>query len=159
VPYRWAVGCGNALYEGKGYYHNRLCGVVTHNLFLQNQQSASGASTPTHGGDTFGTRLAKVHRFGSSGLNLSFEGLLLGVSLRPHVKGTSSDPRQSVLRINNTFDYPKGVFVSFCRRLKTLKIPKLEARGQRHHVGYQPEVTTSAPACGSVPLVHRKVVL
>jgi hypothetical protein len=70
------------------------CGALSHTSFLlASTTRASEASTPTRGGDAFGTTLAKNHRFDSSGLNITFEGLLLGVSLRLYVSGTSSDPR------------------------------------------------------------------
>jgi hypothetical protein len=41
----------------------------------------------------FGTELTKSHRFGSSRLNLAFEGLLLGVIHRVLVDGTHIIPR------------------------------------------------------------------
>jgi hypothetical protein len=50
------------------------------------------ASTPTRGGDAFGTELAKDRKFGSSGLNHIFEGLLLGASISLRMRATSSNP-------------------------------------------------------------------
>jgi hypothetical protein len=50
-------------------------------------------STLIHGGDTFGIELTKDHMFGSSGLNLTFEGATIGASLRLHAKTTSNNPR------------------------------------------------------------------
>jgi hypothetical protein len=35
TQYRRAAGCGNSLYEGKGYYHDQLCGDITRKPFLQ----------------------------------------------------------------------------------------------------------------------------
>jgi hypothetical protein len=40
----------------------------------------------------FGKELTKDRMFSSVGLNLTFKGLLLGVSLRLRVNATSSDP-------------------------------------------------------------------
>jgi CYTH domain-containing protein len=48
-------------------------------------------STPTHGGDALGRELTGNHMFNSSGLKLTFEGLLLGASLHLGVKATSSN--------------------------------------------------------------------
>jgi hypothetical protein len=53
-------------------------------------------STPTRGADAFGMELPQSHRFGSSGLSLTFKGLLLGASLHLRLKVTSSDPRKLV---------------------------------------------------------------
>jgi hypothetical protein len=49
----------------------------------------------------------KSLRFGSSGLNHTSEGLLLGVRLRTIMEDTHSDPHQSGSRIPNIFDYAK----------------------------------------------------
>jgi hypothetical protein len=65
-------------------HHHAQAFVAYHD----NKQS----SNPTRGGDTFGIELAKNHRFSSSGLNLTFERLLLGASSHLHVKAASSDP-------------------------------------------------------------------
>jgi hypothetical protein len=62
--------------------------------------------------------LIKNHRFGSSGLNLAFEELLLGVSLHTLVEGTRSDPRQSGFWIPNILDYVKEMLVVFYRKSK-----------------------------------------
>jgi hypothetical protein len=35
VQYHYATGCGNTPYEGKGYYHDWLCGDITRKPFLQ----------------------------------------------------------------------------------------------------------------------------
>jgi hypothetical protein len=61
------------------------CAAISRASLFANNRSKSErrlASTPTHGVDSFGKELARGHRFGSSGLNLASEGLLLGVSLR-----------------------------------------------------------------------------
>jgi hypothetical protein len=50
------------------------------------------ASTPTHGGDTFGAELTESHRFGSSGFSLTFKGLLLGGEPSPIGKGYLKQP-------------------------------------------------------------------
>jgi hypothetical protein len=59
------------------------------------KESASEFSTLTRGGNTFSTELTKNYRFSSSGLNLAFEGLLLGASHCFYVKGTHNEPRES----------------------------------------------------------------
>jgi hypothetical protein len=72
------------------------CAVLSHRNFVANiSKFSSEASAPTCGGDAFGTELTKCSRFGSLGLNLTFKGLLLGVSLRILMEGTRSDPCQS----------------------------------------------------------------
>jgi hypothetical protein len=70
--------------------HNFFCIVskLLHNI----GKNSSEASTPTCGGDAFDMELTKSHRFGAPGLNLAFEGLLLGASLHTLAEGTSSDP-------------------------------------------------------------------
>jgi hypothetical protein len=35
MQYRRAARCGNTTFEGKGYYHDRLYGDITHKPFLQ----------------------------------------------------------------------------------------------------------------------------
>jgi hypothetical protein len=70
-----------------------MCGTIAHKVFCNDNKSTSEASTLTQGGNAFGTKLARNHKFDSSGLNLAFEGLLLGASLHLHAKGISSDPR------------------------------------------------------------------
>jgi hypothetical protein len=56
----------------------------------------------------FGTELAKSHRFISSGLNLAFEELLLGVSLHLLKEGAYNDPSPVGFL---DFQYPQS-----CRR-------------------------------------------
>jgi hypothetical protein len=80
------------------------CEVVSHaKPFLNNDSNCERrlhldaiarcfVSTPTRGGDTLCMELAQSHRFSSSGLSLTFEGLLLGVSIHLQLKVTSSDP-------------------------------------------------------------------
>jgi hypothetical protein len=70
--------------------HAALC----HIRFCSASESTSRGSTRTCGGDAFITRLAKNHRFDSSGLNLAFEGPLLGESLRVGPKGTYNNPQK-----------------------------------------------------------------
>jgi hypothetical protein len=70
------------------------CAALSHTSFLSMTTTTTGeASTPSHRGDAFGTKLARDRRFDSSGLNLAFEGLLLGASLRLCARATSSNPR------------------------------------------------------------------
>jgi hypothetical protein len=56
-------------------------------------------------------------RFSSLGLNLGFEGMLLAVSLRHHVKGTDSEPRElgpkHVKQIHDAFVHLKGALLHF----------------------------------------------
>jgi hypothetical protein len=76
------------------------CAVILRALLFAKHGSRSEggfAPTLTHAGDTFGRELAKNHRFGSLGLNLTFEGLLLGVSLRLQVKATLANPTNQTL--------------------------------------------------------------
>jgi hypothetical protein len=63
----------------------------------------------------FSKELGKDHRFGSSELNLVFEGLLLGASIHLHAKATSSDPRYA--------QHEEGFVVS-CRKLKASEVSK-----------------------------------
>jgi hypothetical protein len=65
------------------------------NFFATSAKPQVKLQPPTCGGDAFDMELIKNHRFGSSGLNLAFEELLLGASLHTLVEGTRSDPRQS----------------------------------------------------------------
>jgi hypothetical protein len=60
---------------------NRLCSdIACTPLFAKQVNTCEGRFTPTltRGSDAFGKELTKNRRFGSSGLNLTFEGLLLG---------------------------------------------------------------------------------
>jgi hypothetical protein len=81
----------------------------------------SKVSTPTRGGDAFILRLTKNLRLDSSGLNLVFEGLLLGASLQPHAKDTCSDPHKSGFQFMMLLLVQKECLSSFtgsrrCRR-------------------------------------------
>jgi hypothetical protein len=52
------------------------CAVLSHTYVLPvSTTRAREASTPTHGGDAFGTTLAENRRFSLLGLNLAFEGV------------------------------------------------------------------------------------
>jgi hypothetical protein len=115
AQYRITNGCDNTPYDGKEYYHDRLCSAITHELFYNINKSLSEASTPTCGGDAFGMELAKCHMFSLSGLNLTFEGLLLGVSLRILMEGTHNDPHKSSFRIRNTLAHVEGMPAMFAR--------------------------------------------
>jgi hypothetical protein len=68
-------------------------------------------------------KLAKSRRFGSSGLNLVFEGLLLEVSLCILMEGTRSDPNQSGFQIPNTHDHAEEILIVFCRKPKVSGAP------------------------------------
>jgi hypothetical protein len=77
VQYRIIAGCGNTPYDGKGYYHDRLCRAIAQELFCNINKSSSEASTPTCGGDTFVTELI--------GIELRFQrGIVGGEPLAPH---------------------------------------------------------------------------
>jgi hypothetical protein len=115
---------GNTPHTSEGYYHRQPCDTMAHNLFVDDSKTTSEASTPTRRGDAFVTRLTKNRRFGSSGLNLASEGLLLGVSHRLRAKGTYSDPRKFRLFVHDAFVHPKGAFVTFCREVQMPKAPK-----------------------------------
>jgi hypothetical protein len=112
-------------------------------------------------GDAFNTEeLAKSCRFDSSGLNLAFEGLLLGVSLRTLVEGTCSEPRQLGSRIPNILDYAREMLVVFCKKPKVSEVPmqrqrridgteacvteRAEARVQKWGANHQSEVPRAA---------------
>jgi hypothetical protein len=60
------------------------CTAISHASLFENgdNNEQSSISTPTRGGDAFDKELARDCRFISSGLNLTFERLLLGASLR-----------------------------------------------------------------------------
>jgi hypothetical protein len=63
-----------------------------HRCFNNKVEPQEYVSTPTRGGDAFGRELAESHRFGSLGSSLTFDGLLLWVSLHLWVNATSGDP-------------------------------------------------------------------
>jgi hypothetical protein len=70
------------------------------------------------------------HRFGSTGLNLTFEGLLLGVSLQHHVKGTDSDPRESSMKhvegVHDAFTHLEGTPLCFLQESRGISGPWME---------------------------------
>jgi hypothetical protein len=71
------------------------CAVISCASLFANNSSKSDrwlGSTPTCGGDAFRNELIVGHRFGSSGLNLASEGLLLGASLYIRAKGYLNQP-------------------------------------------------------------------
>jgi hypothetical protein len=80
MQYRCTAGCRNTPYEGKGYYHDEMYDDITYSLFANSDSKSEqiSISTPTRGGDAFGKELARVHMFGSLGLNLTFEGYCWG---------------------------------------------------------------------------------
>jgi hypothetical protein len=120
VQYCIAGRCGNTPYNGKEYYHDRLCGAISHEFFCNIVKRSSEASTPIGGGDTFGTELAESRRFGSSGLNLAFDGLLFGTSLHVLTEGTRSESSTSAKcrrNIRHILQEAKGVRSS-TRRLR-----------------------------------------
>jgi hypothetical protein len=71
--------------------------ILRASLFAKHGSRSEGrfTPTPTRGGDAFGRELTGNHRFSSSGLNLTFERLLLGVSLHLQEKANSSNPHKS----------------------------------------------------------------
>jgi hypothetical protein len=70
------------------------CAVLSHTNFFATSTKARVKLQPQLAGVTlFGTELTESHMFGSMGLNLIFEGLLLEASLRVLMVGTHSDPR------------------------------------------------------------------
>jgi hypothetical protein len=86
-------------------HHDRLCSNIACKTFLftnsDNKSKRSLVSTPTHGGDALGKELTRDSRLGSSGLNLAFKGLLLGVSLHLQAMATSSNPHKLSLQVCN----------------------------------------------------------
>jgi hypothetical protein len=119
--------------------------------------------------------LAKSHRFGLSGLNLAFEGLLLEVNLCILTEGTRSNPRQSGFQIRNTLSHTEGMSAMFCRKSKVSRVSKqrlqwtdgreacittqVEVRSQRGHAGYQPKVTASMRHAAMPPWTTKSGVL
>jgi hypothetical protein len=126
------------------------------------------------GGDTFDKELTYNCRFNSSELNLTSEGLLLGVSLHFRVKVTSSSPRQLGSCVHNTSTHLKRGPVVFCRwprmpgdlERRSKQTDKVKAPGsaweeavsRRCHIGCQPKVATPALPRGSVSLEHCRMM-
>jgi hypothetical protein len=79
-------------------------------------------STSTCGGDAFGKEITRHHRFGSSGLNLTFKGLLLGASLHLHEKATSSNPSMLGPLVCNANAQCEGGSTVFSRKSETLEV-------------------------------------
>jgi hypothetical protein len=123
VPMCSAAGGGNTPCTSEGYYHAQLCGTMAHKLCCNASKSTNEASTPTRGGDAFGTRLAKNRWFGSSGLNLAFEGLLLGASLRLCAKVTRNEPHESCFQFMMLSFTQKEHLSSFARRRRCRRSP------------------------------------
>jgi hypothetical protein len=113
-------------------------------LFCNISKTSSEASTPTGRDDAFGMELSESCRFGSSGLNLAFEGLLLGASLHIPVEGTRSNPRQSGFWIPNMLNHAGEILiVVFCRKLKVSRASTRRLRwidGATVHVTMRAEV-------------------
>jgi hypothetical protein len=120
-----------------------LCGTITREISHNIDKIPSEASTPTCEGDAFGTELTKSCKFGSSGLKLASEELLLEVSLRILAEGTHSDPHQSGFLIPDTPDHVEGILVVFCRKPK---VPRAPTRRLRWVDGTEARVTTRAEA-------------
>jgi hypothetical protein len=145
---------------------------MAHKLCCNASKSTNEASTPTRGGDAFGTRLAKNRWFGSSGLNLAFEGLLLGASLRLRAKVTRNEPHESCFQFMMLSFTQKEHLSSFARRQKVPKVSKrrlqiaggteacgtarAESRSRRCRAGDRVEVAASTPAHGSASLECQK---
>jgi hypothetical protein len=152
--------------------------------FCNVNESPSEVSTPTHGGDAFGMELTKNRKFSSSGLNLAFEGLLLGVSLRRRVKGTRNEPRESGFRSTMLSFTQKEHLSSFvgkcsCRRCpgggnkrpvkgghrdgacggqKSEASYRSEVKSQRHMADCRTKITTRTSTRGGALLEHQKVI-
>jgi hypothetical protein len=156
VQYHITAECGNTPYSSKGYYHDRLCGAIARELFCNNGKTSNEASTPTCGGDTFGMELTKSGRFGSAGLNLTSEGLLLRGEPSHPSGGYPQRPHQSGFLIPNTPDHTEGILIMSCRKPKvswafTWRLRRVddaeahvttwaEARRRRWRANHQPKV-------------------
>jgi hypothetical protein len=73
------------------------CTTISRASLFANSDTKSernSVSFPTRGGDAFGIELTRDHRFGSSGLNLAFDGLLLGGELSSPSEGYIMQPPQ-----------------------------------------------------------------
>jgi hypothetical protein len=151
VQYHITAGCGNTPYGGKGITMTS-CAALSHTNFFVTSAKARGKLQPQlAGGDVFNTELTKSHKFGSSGLNLAFEGLLLGVSLCIPMDGTHNDPCQLGFRIRNTLAHAEGMSIMFFRKPKVSRVfmrrlqttHGMEVIRPRGHAGHQPKVATS----------------
>jgi hypothetical protein len=117
--------------------------------------------------------LPESRRFGSSGLNLTSKGLLLGTSLRIPAEGTNCNPCQLDFQIPNALNHVgEKTVIMFCRKTKVSRafrqrlrwidgapvgiVAWAEARSRRWHVNHQSEVARGPRAqatCGSISLV------
>jgi hypothetical protein len=73
------------------------CTTISRASLFANSDTKSernSVSLPTRGGDTFGIELTRDRTFGSSGLNLAFDGLLLGGELSSLSEGYIMQPPQ-----------------------------------------------------------------
>jgi hypothetical protein len=109
------------------------CTAISRVSFFANSDNKSerrSVLTPTHGGDAFNKELVRDHNFGSSGLNLAFEGLLLGASLCLQAKATLSNPCKLGPRVCNASAQCEGGSVVFYRKSETPKVAR-EGLGER----------------------------
>jgi hypothetical protein len=110
-------------------------GITTHNCTMPSSKDffATAAITqvkfqPQLIGVTLSAQNSPSDRmFCSSGLNLAFEGLLLGVSLRCHTKGTDNDPHESSPKyaegVHDALDHSEGTLLYFCRKAEVSEVP------------------------------------
>jgi hypothetical protein len=115
-----------------------------------------------------GKELAKNHRFGSSGVNLAFEGLLLGANLCLQVSATSSNPHESDSESTTPMYNEKEAPLCFARRQRYQRSPdeglrrwgkerafggmKAKDVSRRQRARCHSKATASPPACVSVLL-------
>jgi hypothetical protein len=120
-----------------------------------NKSERSLVSTPTHrGGDDFGKELTRHRRFGSSGLNLAFEGLVLGVSLCFCAKVTSSNPRQLGHHVHNASALHAKNVLQVVPERRSRRADRAKAHGavwvkavsQRRHINQHLKVAVSTSA-------------
>jgi hypothetical protein len=78
---------GVILLHKQGYHRTQLYNTIVQKFFCSSKCNPGKASTLTHEGDVCGVNSPDDHRFDSSGLTLTFEGLLLRVSRRRHTEG------------------------------------------------------------------------
>jgi hypothetical protein len=98
------------------------CNAISHtNFFCNINKNSSEASTPTSEDDAFGTKLTKSHRFGSSGLNLIFEGLLLGQAFMYLQRVPAATPANQVSGFPIHSLMWKEYSSCFCRKSKVNK--------------------------------------
>jgi hypothetical protein len=118
----------------------------------------------------FGKELINDHRSSSSGLNLTFEGLLLGASLHLCTKPTLSDPPPPPSGDSKlvTPSYSEGRIHRVCKKLKVSKVSKrmsrqpnttgafgdtkMEVVSQKCHANHHLKAIVSAPARVNISL-------